>query len=125
MQPKQLLGLVRAASLFDSVGCYDEADLVDLVIKEAAASYQNPYLMADSLARVLQHLMYRASPEKHIGYRQSLQKGLMRLNPLELAEKSPNNATAVGAAINIVKNVLLGQPPAVISEVVSRLQQAF
>lgn len=125
MRAKHVRGLKTAAEIFDKAGFYIEANATDDLLRQAAAQYQDPLLMADSLARVLQHLMYRASPEKHQGYRESLMKGLMRLSPLELAAKSPNNATAVGAAVNIIKNVLMGQPPSVIVEVIQRLERAF
>lgn len=118
--------LIQLANDLDAAGDYRAANIIDYCIcKKAAVSYQSPMSLADSLYRVIKHLMQRTSLEKQQNYLQSIRKGLMKLSPVEISTKKSNPASSIGAAINIVKNVLIGQPVSVIVDVLAALQRTI
>lgn len=121
MNPNDLLILAELAGDLDRFGLFGEANLLDLRIKTALV-YQSPDDLAESLTRIVHHLMMRANPEKHAKYLESVRRNISKINPLELAQKNANPSTSIGAAINVVKNILIGQHPAVIAATLSKLQ---
>lgn len=127
MNAKCPQGILFLAAQLDNLGFYKEADAVEVYLSKIsktgnAQNYQSPSLLADSLHKIVNHLMYRADPEKRIKYLQSVKAKLTQVNPLDISQKNPNPSTAIGAAINIVKNVLIGQHPSTIAAVLAALQ---
>lgn len=82
-----------------------------------------PQETAYSLYRIILHMIQRASPEKRTQYLNSMRRSLNKLNALDIAMKRSNPQAGVGAAINIIKNILIGQDPGIINSVLMELRR--
>lgn len=118
-----VLGL---ACELDRCGYFKEADWLEASLKKSAyLPYQSPKDTATSIKTILSHLMMRVKPEKQQEYLQKMRIRLSRMSPLELASKKQNPSSAVGTAVSIVKNLLMGQHPSVIAAILGDLQRSL
>lgn len=118
--------VAKAAALansLDQAGLFAEADLIDNRLLKEGEGVLSPQEAAYSLYRILMHLQQRAGPENQASFLNNLRKGLAKVNAIDIASKKPNPAAAVGAAVNIIKNILMGQDPTVISTTIMELQR--
>ena len=76
---------------------------------------------AITLVRLIHHLMQRSKIQNRPKFMQNIREHLSDLNPYMLSKKKNNPSAAIGAAINIMKNVLQSQPPMVISSILGQL----
>jgi hypothetical protein len=76
---------------------------------------------AITLVRLIHHLMQRSKIQNRPKFIQNIREHLVELNPYMLSKKKNNPSAAIGAAINIMKNVLQSQPPTVISSILGQL----
>ena len=120
--------LSKAASLandLDKRELYREADAIDFLITPALKESTTPALApqegALTLTRLIHHLMQRSKIENRNKFIESIKEHLAMLNPLEISRKKNNPSSAIGAAINIIKNVLQAQPATVISSILGQL----
>lgn len=100
--------------------------LADPLSKAAAESkrFSDPLPPKDTaitLVRLIHHLMQRSKIQNRPKFLQNIREHLTDLNPYMLSKKKNNPSAAIGAAINIMKNVLQSQPPTVISSILGQL----
>jgi|SRR3990172_2010438 len=100
--------------------------LAEPLSKAAAESkrYSDPLPPKDTaitLVRLIHHLMQRSKIHNRPKFLQNIREHLSELNPYMLSRKKSNPAAAIGAVINIMKNVLQSQPPTVISSILGQL----
>lgn len=76
---------------------------------------------AITLVRLIHHLMQRSKIQNRPKFLQNIREHLTELNPYMLSKKKNNPSAAIGAAMNIMKNVLQSQPPTVISSILGQL----
>lgn len=81
----------------------------------------NPRDTAITLVRLIHHLMQRSKIQNRPKFVQNIREHLTELNPYMLSKKRNNPSAAIGAAMNIMKNVLQSQPPTVISSILGQL----
>lgn len=120
------MDFVKLANSLDQEGLYKEADLIDYCVLLKNAQYGSIMgvdALAGSIYQILQYLAQRSSPDKQFKFWENVRKGLMRLNPVIIGQKKSNPAASTGAAINIIKNVLIGQHPSIVAGVLSQLQR--
>jgi hypothetical protein len=96
-------------------------------LSKAAAEYKRysdplpPKDTAVTLVRLIHHLMQRSKIQNRPKFIQNIREHLTELNPYMLSKKKNNPSAAIGAAMNIIKNVLQSQPPTVISSILGHL----
>jgi hypothetical protein len=100
--------------------------LSEPLAKAAAESkrYSDPLPPKDTavtLVRLIHHLMQRSKIQNRPKFLQNIREHLSELNPYMLSKKKNNPSAAIGAAMNIMKNVLQSQPPTVISSILGQL----
>ncbi len=83
----------------------------------------NPRETAITLVRLLHHLMQRSKVQNRPKFLQNVREHLVEINPYMLSRKKSNPSAAIGAAMNIIKNVLQSQPPTVISSIMGQLNR--
>ncbi len=83
----------------------------------------NPRETAITLVRLLHHLMQRSKIQNRPKFLQNVREHLVEINPYMLSRKKSNPSAAIGAAMNIIKNVLQSQPPTVISSIMGQLNR--
>jgi hypothetical protein len=81
----------------------------------------NPKDTAVTLVRLIHHLMQRSKIHNRPKFIQNIREHLTELNPYMLSKKRNNPSAAIGAAMNIMKNVLQSQPPTVIGAILGQL----
>lgn len=80
-----------------------------------------PRDVAITLTRLMHHLMQRSKIQNRPKFIQSIREHLSELNPYMLSKKKNNPSAAIGAGLNIIKNVLQSQPAPVISSILGQL----
>jgi hypothetical protein len=129
--PTSKAAMVRLACDLDQAELYAEADLIDKYIisrgqqdiSSKPIGMLDPRDTAYTLHRMILHLLQRSGSENQVSFFNNLRKGLNNLSAVEISAKNANPAAAVGAAINIIKNVLTGQDASIVSAVIMELQR--
>jgi hypothetical protein len=110
-------------SLYIDDGRFGFADPISKAAEEARKHSDplNPKDTAITLTRLVHHLMQRSKIQNRPKFVQSIREHLSELNPYMLSKKKNNPSAAIGAALNIIRNVLQSQPPTVISSILGSL----
>ena len=124
----------KAAQLLATLGCvldkkgyYETANNADQILEMVALGQQglatpgDSRAIAVSLAAIIQQLLNRVQPENRMDYQYRIRAELNQLNPMEISTKRNNPSATIGSTINIVKNVLIGQPPFLVSSALQEL----
>lgn len=116
--------LIKVATILDGHGLFEAADHIDQIICVAdLTTYVSPQQVAETMRRVIIHLIHRSKIQNRDKFIASLRKSMIKLNPVMLSMKKNNPSSAIGAAINILRSILVGQTPTVISQVLTQLER--
>jgi len=124
----------KAANLFiiadelESLGLHREAFVVEASFNPKIADltqYLPPQTVAESLLRIFTHLLHRANIKDRARFFNSIKRGLVKINPVETSSKRNNPTSAIGAAINIVKNILMGQDLNTVVNILDALKRSL
>lgn len=124
----------KAAELFiiadelEGLGLHKEAFVVEASFNNKIADltqYLPPQVVAESLLRIFTHLMHRANIKDRAKFLNSIKKGLAKINPVEMSTKKNNPTSSIGAAINIVKNIITGQDLNTVINVLDSLKRVI
>lgn len=120
--------LLLIADELEDLGLHKEAMVVEASFNPKIADltqYMPPQAVADSLLRIFTHLMHRANIKDRARFLNSIKNGLVKINPVELSNKRNNPTSAIGASINIVKNILVGQDLNTVVNVLDSLKRVL
>jgi len=120
--------LMLIADELESMNLHKEAFIVEASFNHKIADltkYLPPQTVATSLVRIFVHLMQRANISNRQKFMNSIRNGIAKINPVELSNKRNNPTSAIGAAINIIKNLLIGQDLNTVINVLDALKRVI
>lgn len=92
----------------------------DKMIK-TADPYQNPLIVAEKIKQIIDVLVSRFSTDARIRSYPNIKSKILKLNPVEIANKKSPGGAAIGVSITLIKNILNGRDPYFIHSVINNL----
>lgn len=92
-------------------------------IKEAQVPFASPRRAAESIYRVIQFMFHRVPIKHRRRFMHRLIGKLVRISPAQIGSKKLPSSAAIGQAIGITKNLLMGLEPGFIGLVLQELSR--
>jgi len=92
----------------------------DKMIK-TADPYQNPLIVAQRVKQIIDILVSRFATDARIRSYPNIKSKILKLNPVEIANKKSPGGAAIGVSITLIKNILNGRDPYFIHSVINNL----
>lgn len=95
----------------------------------AKQAYVNPNVkpndVAQSILRLIYHFVQKVKPEGQQKYVQNIGRKLMQTDVMEMASRRKNPGAGVGGINSMVKHILAGEDPSVISSVIQKVVEGL
>lgn len=114
------LAKIATSNLFNELGGHH-----GISKKADLTNYITPAYAADALKRVIYYMMYRAKVQNRDKFLDSVKRGLIKLNPVQLSMKKMNPGSAIGSALNMIRGVLTGQFADVSEQILDELRRTL
>lgn len=111
----ELSEITEFSFVFKRLGMIKESEVITKsLLKES--QYSDPAALAEAILKILSFFVYKVKIENRPRYIQNIQKRLYSLDPSSIAAKKKNPGAGIGASISVIKNILNGEQPYVVSE---------